>query len=127
MNLEMVAPDVYEDWLVNGDHPQELQEYLALAIAQLDGDGASDSPFTFNSDKTQEFLAHTDVTCAKPDPDFVKTMIQYGIQMGYFPEPSLVYSLMKSKSGNRGIHLFALKLGPRLVQCEWETFLFRPS
>ena len=88
--LEMVAPDVYEDWLVNGDHPEEMQEYLALAIAQLDGDGASDSPFIFNSDKTQEFLAHTDVTCAKPNPDFVKTMIQYGIQMGYFPEPSLV-------------------------------------
>ena len=30
---------------------------------------------------------------------------------------------MKSKNGNRGIHLFALKLGPRLVQYEWETFL----
>ncbi|QDQ01127.1 amino acid adenylation domain-containing protein [Lysinibacillus fusiformis] len=85
--LEMIAADEYEHWLLNGDHSQTLQEYLSLAIAQLDGDGASDSPFIFNTNKTQEFLMNTGVTCAEPNPTFIRTMINYGIQMGYFPEP----------------------------------------
>lgn len=88
--LEIVTADEYEDWLLNGEHPDDLQEYLSLAIAQLEGDGASDSAFIFNSNKTQEFLANTGVTCTEPDPNFIKTMIKYGIQMGYFPEPKLV-------------------------------------
>lgn len=85
--LEVIAADEYEYWLLHADHPQALQEYLALAIAQLEGDGASDSPFIFNTKKTQEFLMNTDVACAEPNPTFIKTMINYGIQMGYFPKP----------------------------------------
>ncbi len=88
--LEIVTADEYEHWLLNGEHPEELQEYLSLAIAQLEGDGASDSAFIFNSNKTQEFLTNTDVTCAVPNPTFIRTMIKYGIKMGYFPEPKLV-------------------------------------
>lgn len=86
-DLEIIGANEYENWLLNGDHPEELQEYLSLAIAQLDGDGANDSPFILNTDKTQEFLKNTDVTCAKPNPTFIRTMIDYGIKMGYFPEP----------------------------------------
>lgn len=88
--LEIVTADAYEDWLLNGEHPENMQEYLSLAIAQLEGDGASDSAFIFNSNKTQEFLTNTGVTCTEPDPTFIKTMIKYGIQMGYFPEPMFV-------------------------------------
>lgn len=86
-DLEIIGANEYENWLLNGDHPEELQEYLSLAIAQLDGDGANDSPFILNTDKTQEFLKNTDVTCAEPNPTFIRTMINYGIKMGYFPEP----------------------------------------
>ncbi|MFP3918203.1 amino acid adenylation domain-containing protein [Lysinibacillus telephonicus] len=89
-DLEVIKANEYENWLLNGDHPEELQKFLSLAIAQLDGDGASDSPFIFNTDKTQEFLKKTDVTCAKPNPTFIRTMINYGIKMGYFPEPKPV-------------------------------------
>ncbi|MBQ0140131.1 MAG: amino acid adenylation domain-containing protein [Kurthia sp.] len=88
--LEIVSAEEYENWLLHGDHPKELQDYLTLAIAQLEGDGASDSPFIFNSNKTQEFLKNTDVICAEPNPDFLWTMIKYGIEMGYFPKPKLV-------------------------------------
>lgn len=88
--LEIMEPNAYENWLVNGDHTPEMQEYLALAIAQLDGDGASDSPFIFNSDQTQALLEQTAVNCSAPDPSFIRSMIEYGIEMGYFPEPILV-------------------------------------
>lgn len=88
--LEIISADEYENWLLYEDHPKELQEYLSLAIAQLEGDGASDSPFIFNSNKTQEFLKNTDVTCAEPNPTFIRTMIKYGIDKGYFPEPKLI-------------------------------------
>ncbi|MFJ7952877.1 amino acid adenylation domain-containing protein [Lysinibacillus sp. NPDC096418] len=88
--LEITTSTEYEDWLLNGDHPNELHEYLSLAIAQLEGEGASDSPFIFNSDKTQDFLATTDVVCTAPDSSFIRSMIKYGIQTGYFPEPKLV-------------------------------------
>lgn len=88
--LEIVKPDEYEEWLIHGDHPKELQEYLSLAIAQLEGEGASDSPFIFNSNITQNFLSNTDVVCVEPNTSFIRTLIKYGIEMGYFPEPKLV-------------------------------------
>ncbi|WP_342514302.1 amino acid adenylation domain-containing protein [Sporosarcina sp. FSL K6-1522] len=88
--LDVVTANAYENWLLNGDHSEEMQEYLALAIAQLDGDGAGDSPFTFNSDKTQAFLTDTTVSCAEPNRAFIQTMINYGIDTGYFPTPKLV-------------------------------------
>lgn len=90
--LEIVTAKEYEDWLLHSEHPEELQDYLSLAIAQLDGDGPSDSPFRMNSDKTQDFLKYTDITCAEPNPAFIRTMIGYGIQLGYFPEPTPVTS-----------------------------------
>ncbi|CAM5640037.1 Peptide synthetase OS=Lysinibacillus sphaericus OX=1421 GN=LS41612_02775 PE=3 SV=1 [Lysinibacillus sphaericus] len=37
--LEIVTVKEYEDWLLHSEHPEELQDYLSLAIAQLDGDG----------------------------------------------------------------------------------------
>ncbi|KOS62277.1 amino acid adenylation domain-containing protein [Lysinibacillus agricola] len=88
--LDIVTAQEYTDWLLNGEHSEEAQEYLSLAIAQLEGDGASDSPFVFNCSKTQEFLANTDITCAVPNEAFIRNMINYGIKMGYFPEPKPV-------------------------------------
>ncbi|MGE7844071.1 amino acid adenylation domain-containing protein [Lysinibacillus sp. NPDC093712] len=88
--LEIVSANDYEDWLLNSEHPKALQEYLSLAIAQLEGDGASDSPFIFNSEKTQAFLVNSGIACAEPNSAFIRTMITYGIELGYFPEPKPV-------------------------------------
>ncbi|MGE7676268.1 amino acid adenylation domain-containing protein [Lysinibacillus sp. NPDC094403] len=85
--LDIVTAQEYTDWLLHGEHSEETKEYLSLAIAQLEGDGASDSPFVFNSKKTQEFLANTDITCEAPNPAFIRNMMNYGIKIGYFPEP----------------------------------------
>ncbi len=85
--LEIITAEAYEHWLLNAEHPHALHEYLSLAIAQLDGDGASNSPFIFNTNKTQAFLMNTDVTCAEPSPTFIRTMVNYGVQVGYFPKP----------------------------------------
>lgn len=89
-DLTIVSTQEYTDWLLNGDHSKDVQEYLSLAIAQLEGDGASDSPFIFNCKKTIEFLAHTKIECAVPNTAFIDRMIQYGIDTGYFPEPKQV-------------------------------------
>ncbi|MFF5996607.1 amino acid adenylation domain-containing protein [Lysinibacillus sp. KU-BSD001] len=89
-DLTIVSTQEYTDWLLNGDHSQEAQEYLSLAIAQLEGDGASDSPFIFNCKKTIEFLANTKMECAVPNTAFIHKMIQYGIHTGYFPKPKQV-------------------------------------
>ncbi len=88
--LDVVKAKAYESWLLSGDHSEEMQEFLSLAIAQLDGDGAGDTPFIFNSNKTQEFLKHTGVSCAKPDKAYIRAMIDYAIQVNYFPEPQLI-------------------------------------
>jgi len=89
-DLTIVSTQEYTDWLLNDDHSKDVQEYLSLAIAQLEGDGASDSPFIFNCKKTIEFLAHTKIECAAPNKAFIYRMIQYGIDTGYFPEPKQV-------------------------------------
>jgi len=89
-DLDIVTAQEYTDWLLNGEHSEEVQEYLSLAIAQLEGDGASDSPFLFNSNKTQEFLASSTITCAVPNAAFIQNMIDYGVEIGYFPEPKAV-------------------------------------
>lgn len=84
--LEVEEPADYEDWLLNGEHAPEIEEYLSLAIAQLEGDGAGDSEFIFNSNKTQEFLRDTNVRCAKPDHVFIEKLIAYGVMASYLPE-----------------------------------------
>ncbi|MFJ7732751.1 amino acid adenylation domain-containing protein [Lysinibacillus sp. NPDC097231] len=88
--LEIVTAQAYTNWLLNGNHSEEAQDYLSLAIAQLEGDGASDSPFVFDCRQTQKFLENTDITCAVPNVAFIRNMINYGIKMGYFPKPEPV-------------------------------------
>lgn len=89
-DLTIVSTQEYTNWLLNGEHSKDVQEFLSLAIAQLEGDGASDSPFIFNCKKTLEFLANTKIECAVPNPAFIQRMLQYGIDTGYFPEPQQV-------------------------------------
>ncbi|WP_155593734.1 non-ribosomal peptide synthetase [Lysinibacillus cavernae] len=89
-DLTIVTPQEYSNWLLNGEHSKDVQEYLSLAIAQLEGDGASDSPFIFNCKKTLEFLVNTKIECAAPNTAFIHKMIQFGIETGYFPEPRQV-------------------------------------
>ncbi|WP_249662372.1 hypothetical protein, partial [Lysinibacillus fusiformis] len=75
---------------LHSEHTKEAQEYLSLAIAQLEGDGAGDSPFIFNCKKTLEFLVNTKIECAVPNTAFIHRMFQYVIDTGYFPAPSQV-------------------------------------
>ena len=89
-DLTIVSTQEYTNWLLNGEHSKDVQEFLSLAIAQLEGDGASDSPFIFNCKKTLEFLANTKIECAVPNTAFIQRMLQYGIDTGYFPEPKQV-------------------------------------
>ncbi|MEK8199877.1 non-ribosomal peptide synthetase family protein [Lysinibacillus sp. FSL M8-0134] len=89
-DLTIVSTQEYTNWLLNGEHSKDVQEFLSLAIAQLEGDGASDSPFIFNCKKTLEFLANTKIECAVPNTAFIQRMLQYGIDTGYFPEPQQV-------------------------------------
>jgi len=89
-DLQVMTKQEYTNWLLHDDHSIDVQEYLALAIAQLEGDGASDSPFIFNCKKTIEFLANARIECAVPNTSFIHQMIEYGIETGYFPEPRQV-------------------------------------
>ncbi|WP_336638370.1 amino acid adenylation domain-containing protein [Lysinibacillus fusiformis] len=89
-DLQVMTKQEYTNWLLHDDHSIEVQEYLALAIAQLEGDGASDSPFIFNCKKTIEFLANARIECAVPNTAFIHQMIEYGIETGYFPKPKQV-------------------------------------
>ncbi|MFJ7370576.1 amino acid adenylation domain-containing protein [Lysinibacillus sp. NPDC098008] len=86
-HVTMMPAADYTNWLLHSEHAEAIQEYLSLAIAQLEGDGPSDSPFIFNCQKTTEFLAQTNIQCAVPNAAFIYQMIQYGIDAGYFPRP----------------------------------------
>ncbi|GLC90226.1 non-ribosomal peptide synthetase family protein [Lysinibacillus piscis] len=86
-NLDIMTATDYTEWLLHGQLSREVQQYLPLAIAQLEGDGASDSPFVFNCRTTQAFLASTDVRCVAPNVSYIHRMLQYGIDIGYFPKP----------------------------------------
>ncbi|KPN96586.1 non-ribosomal peptide synthetase [Lysinibacillus sp. ZYM-1] len=85
-DLQTMSKQEYTNWLLHGEHSKEEQENLSLAIAQLEGDGASDSPFIFNCKKTIEFLANTSIECAVPNTAFIHRMIEYGVETGYFPK-----------------------------------------
>ena len=88
--LETMTAQEYTNWLLYNEHTEEAQAFLSLAIAQLEGDGARDSPLIFNCEKTQAFLAHTGISCAVPNAAFIRKMIHYGIKMEYFPEPESI-------------------------------------
>ena len=88
--LDVIKAESYENWLLSGEHSEEMQGFLSLAIAQLDGDGAGDTPFIFNSNKTQDFLKNTNVVCTEPNKAYIRAMVDSAIQVNYFPEPKLV-------------------------------------
>ena len=88
--LDVVKAKDYVNWLLSDEHSEDMQEYLTLAIAQLDGDGAGDTPFIFNSKQTQAFLQNTGVVCAKPDQAYIRALVDYAIQVNYFPQPQFV-------------------------------------
>lgn len=88
--IDLMESEDYEDWLLNGDHSEESQEILSLAIAQLEGEGASDSELRFKCENVQSFLQSTNIHCAEPDQQFIQLMIEYGVKTNYFPKPKSV-------------------------------------
>lgn len=84
-NIELLDAGEYENWLLNSDHSEDMKQHLTLAIAQLEGDGAKDSDYRFRCTKTTEFLAESDISCARPDKDFINALVQYAAKQNYFP------------------------------------------
>ncbi|MEK4028112.1 amino acid adenylation domain-containing protein [Pseudobacillus sp. FSL P4-0506] len=84
-NIELKEPEAYENWLF-GDNDID-PEILQLTIAQLEGDGAKDSPYRYSCPETKKLLANTNVACPEIDEKFFEKMISYAAKVGYFPRP----------------------------------------
>ncbi|UAT30208.1 amino acid adenylation domain-containing protein [Bacillus badius] len=84
-DIKLKEPEAYEKWLF-GD-PDIDHEILQLTIAQLEGDGAKDSPYRYTCPETKQLLRKTNVSCPKIDEEFFAKMISYATEIGYFPQP----------------------------------------
>ncbi|MBJ6362748.1 amino acid adenylation domain-containing protein [Paenibacillus sp. GCM10012307] len=87
--IQALAPSAYTAWLFDEHVPKNL-EGVQLAIAQLEGDGAKDSPFRYGCDLTSETLEKFGVRCAEPDRQLMTKMIDYAVKIGYFPRPKVL-------------------------------------
>jgi amino acid adenylation domain-containing protein/thioester reductase-like protein len=79
-DIELMELNEYSEWLF--DQSLKDEEGLRLAILQLEGDGAKDSPFYFSNRLTKE--SSQNVICPKIDQDFFNKMIDYAISVNYF-------------------------------------------
>ncbi|MCL6456863.1 MAG: amino acid adenylation domain-containing protein [Gorillibacterium sp.] len=85
-SIDWMKQEEYEAWLLNVNQSKN-QEGLEMAMAQLEGDGAKSTPFRFACPQTTRLLEGTGVVCPSPDAVFFTRMIDYAVQLGYFPEP----------------------------------------
>lgn len=85
-DVETMPFEDYNRWLFDADIPKE-PEALQLAIAQLEGDGAKDSAYVYASPVTTAYVEPAGIHCAKTDDRFINIMLDYAIQIGYFPAP----------------------------------------
>ncbi|KAA8784543.1 amino acid adenylation domain-containing protein/thioester reductase-like protein [Paenibacillus sp. 4624] len=83
-NVETMPFEDYNHWLFDTTIAKE-PEALQLAIAQLEGDGAKDSAYAYASPVTTAYVEPAGIFCAKTDERFIHTMLDYAVQIGYFP------------------------------------------
>lgn len=85
-DVETMPFEDYNSWLFDASIAKE-PEALQLAIAQLEGDGAKDSAYAYASPVTTAYVEPAGIFCAKTDDRFIHTMLDYAVQIGYFPAP----------------------------------------
>ncbi|MFB9326744.1 amino acid adenylation domain-containing protein [Paenibacillus aurantiacus] len=82
--VELMSMQAYTEWLLDASIPKD-PEGLRIAMSQLGGDGAQDSPLVYDCANAAAFLKETTVACPPVDQAFVKRMIDYAVSIGYFP------------------------------------------
>ncbi|WP_235948541.1 non-ribosomal peptide synthetase family protein [Paenibacillus glycinis] len=83
-DIETLAPSAYGEWLMHSGATGNL-EAVKLAMAQLEGDGAKNSAYRYGCAETTALLSGTGIGCAEPDRDFLRRMIAYAADIGYWP------------------------------------------
>ncbi|MEK4663839.1 amino acid adenylation domain-containing protein [Priestia sp. FSL H7-0729] len=83
-NVETLPFADYTRWLFDASIIKE-PEALQLAIAQLEGDGAKDSAYVYACPVTTAYVEPAGISCAKTDDRFISAMLDYAVQIGYFP------------------------------------------
>ncbi|MGN7412147.1 non-ribosomal peptide synthetase family protein [Paenibacillus sp. SAF-068] len=83
-NVETLPFADYTRWLFDASISKE-PEALQLAIAQLEGDGAKDSAYVYACPVTTAYVEPAGISCAKTDDRFISAMLEYAVQIGYFP------------------------------------------
>ncbi|MFS0869806.1 amino acid adenylation domain-containing protein [Paenibacillus xylanilyticus] len=82
--VETLPFDEYTSWLFDSAITKD-PEALQLAIAQLEGDGAKDSAYVYACPVTTAYVEPAGIHCAKADDQFISSMLQYAVDIGYFP------------------------------------------
>ncbi|MEK4424609.1 amino acid adenylation domain-containing protein [Solibacillus sp. FSL K6-1523] len=78
LNIEMVEKAVYEEYVLSGNVNEEVKN---LGVAQLDGDGASDSNAVFDSKNTMNRLGMNQLPLL--EKEYIGKLIDYAIAEGF--------------------------------------------
>lgn len=84
--IDMHDWPAYEAWLLDASQPKDSTG-MELAMAQLEGDGAKNSPYRFACPQTIEYLHGTQVSCHVPDQEYIGRLVRHAVDVGYFPAP----------------------------------------
>lgn len=82
--VELMSMQAYTQWLLD-DSIQKDAEGVRIAMSQLGGDGAQDSPLIYDCTNAMAFLAETTASCPPIDQAFIRRMIDHAVSIGYFP------------------------------------------
>ncbi|ODP29730.1 Plipastatin synthase subunit [Paenibacillus nuruki] len=83
-SIDVLPAKEYAEWLLDSSIEKQA-DALLLAMGQLDGDGAKDSPYRLANPETAKLLEQQEVFCPKPDYEFISAMLSYASSIGYFP------------------------------------------
>ncbi|ATP39510.1 thioester reductase [Solibacillus sp. R5-41] len=78
LDIEMVEKAYYDEYVLSGNVNEEIKN---LAVAQLDGDGAIDSPAIFDSKNTMKHLGMSQLPLL--EKEYIRKLIDYAITEGF--------------------------------------------
>lgn len=99
--IETLDADLYAGWLLDKTIVKNT-DGVKLAISGLEGEGAKESNYRYGCKATSALLEEANIRCASPDFSFFLKMIDYGVEIGYFPKSieRAGYHVLEAGSGS---------------------------
>ncbi|MFO1446283.1 thioester reductase domain-containing protein [Bacillus sp. Bva_UNVM-123] len=86
--IEQVSAEDFSNWVFTNELSQESKQ---LAISIIEGEGIKDTLWEWDCTQTRQFVRQYDSYFTQRE-EYIKSIIKYGQEVGYFPLPNHVFA-----------------------------------